>query len=109
MEEKLKRKYKSLLIHSKRPIAVATLYFLVNESKIGAQKTDYILKVTERFLPIKRGFDKHSGKFYEYLDFTEYPQKLEDKIIHEYEIMSAVREENEIDLLIDEMDEIWKL
>ena len=107
MDEKLKKKYKNLLLSSARPIAAATLYFLTHEDKFDAKKINFIHKVTEKFLPIKKGFYAHSQKHYEFIDFDNYPKEIADRIIAEYEKVTAVPDIAELDLLIKEMNEIF--
>lgn len=107
MDEKLKKKYKRLLLSSARPIAVATLYFLTHEDKFESKKICFIHKVTEKFLPIKKDISKQTSKRFEYIDYDHYPQEIADRIISEHKKATAKVDVTEVDALIAEMNEIF--
>ena len=107
MDEKLKKKYKRLLLSSARPIAVATLYFLTHEDNLDSKKISFIYKVTEKFSPIKKDVDKHSGKHFEYIDYDNYPKEIAERIVAEHKKAIAKVDVTEVDELIAEMNEIF--
>ena len=107
MDDKLKKKYKRLLLSSARPIAVATYYFLTHEDKIDKKKIEFIHKVTEKYMPIKKDVDKLTKEHYEYIDFELYPKEIADKLVAEYQKMIAVPDPTEVEQLVAEMNQIF--
>jgi len=107
MDEKLRKKYIKLLKqNTARPVAEAILYYLQHKDTIGEKKYNFIVKIVLRFLKIETYESKQVSK-YEYIEYKFLTKEIADKIVEVYKEDSAVVKKSEIEMLLDEMNEIF--